>query len=86
MLKYVWEKLKKVLKDPFVKNNFLSMVLFGLGLLVVGDLVRAVVQLVGVEHAIVESILFILGGGGLIIVLIGLFGILKAFFAYLIKN
>jgi len=82
MLKYVWERLKKVLKDPFVKDNFLSMVYVGFGLLIVGVLVRAVVQLVGLEHASIDVSLFLIASCGLVTILIGSFGIITAFFAY----
>ena len=74
------KKLIRVLKDPFVKDNFVSMGIFGTVLLVISAFVFAVARFLGVDEPILNVALGIASFGGMITIGIGGFGIFSSLF------
>lgn len=70
------ERLSDVLKDPWVKSNFISSGIFGFACIAISAIGFAVLRFIGFEDINVSALLSIFGGGGVACFLFGVFGIL----------
>jgi hypothetical protein len=74
------KKLIRVLKDPFVKDNFVSMGIFGTVLLVISAFVFGVARFLGIQEPVLDFALGFVSFVSLIPIGIGGLGILSSLF------